>query len=114
MEEAAFGADKRVSFRSDGGLQQITLKIPPGISPGKKLRVQGRGAPGKNGGPRGDLFFRILMQRHPHFQREGDDLIIEEEVTFSQAALGAELEVQTLDGKRKVKVSSNPGWETQS
>ena len=104
MEEAAFGADKKVSFRGDGRLQQITLKIPPGISEGKKLRVGGKGAPGKTGGPRGDLFFRILMQRHPLFQREGDDLIIEKEVTFSQAALGGEVEVPTLDGKRKVKI----------
>ena len=104
LEEAAFGAEKKVSYRSDGSLEQITLKIPPGISSGKKLRVGGKGSMGKNGGPRGDLFFRIHMQPHPLFQREGDDLIIEKEVTFSQAALGAELEVPTLDGKRKVKV----------
>ncbi len=104
LEEAAFGAEQKVSYRSDGRLTGITLKIPPGISEGKKLRVQGKGAPGKNGGPRGDLFFRIHMQKHPLFQRKGDDLIIEKEVTFSQAALGAEVEVPTLDGRRRVKV----------
>ncbi len=104
LEEAAFGAEQKVSYRSDGRLTGITLKIPPGISEGKKLRVQGKGAPGKNGGPRGDLFFRIHMQKHPLFQRTGDDLIIEKEVTFSQAALGAEVEVPTLDGRRRVKV----------
>ncbi len=104
MEEAAFGAEKKVSYRSDGRPAGITLKIRPGISEGKKLRVPGKGAPGKNGGPRGDLFFRIHMQKHPLFQREGDDLIIEKEVTFSQAALGAEVEVPTLDGRRRVKV----------
>jgi curved DNA-binding protein len=104
MEEAAFGAEKKVSYRSDGRLAGITLKIRPGISEGKKLRVQGKGAAGKNGGPRGDLFFRIHMQKHPLFQREGDNLVIEKEVTFSQAALGGEVEVPTLDGKRKVKI----------
>jgi len=104
IQEAAFGAEKKVSFRRDGKLEQISLKIPPGISSGKKLRVGGRGSTGKKGGPRGDLFFKINIEPHPLFQREGDNLIIEKEVTFSQAALGAELEVPTLDGKRRVKI----------
>jgi curved DNA-binding protein len=112
MEETASGAEKKVSYRRDGGLERITLKIPPGINPGKKLRVGGKGEPGRNGGPRGDLFFRIHMQKHPFFQREGDDLIIEREVTFSQAALGAELEVPTLDGRRRVKVP--PGTQSST
>ena len=113
MEEAAFGSEKKVSYRSDGRLERITLKIPPGIDEGRKLRVGGKGAPGKDGGPRGDLFFRIHIQPHPLFQREGDDLIIEKEVTFSQAALGAELEVATLDGRRKVKVPSGTQSHTK-
>ncbi len=104
IQEAAFGAEKKVSFRRDGKPEQITLKIPPGISSGKKLRVGGRGSAGKKGGPRGDLFFRINIEPHPLFQRDGDDLIIEKEVTFSQVALGAELEVPTLDGRRRVKI----------
>jgi curved DNA-binding protein len=112
FEEAAFGAEKRVSYRRDGKLSQISLKIPPGISEGKKLRVGGKGAPGKNGGARGDLFFTIHLQSHPQFRREGDDLIIEREATFSQAVLGAELEVPTLDGKRRVKVP--PGTQSHT
>jgi curved DNA-binding protein len=112
MEEAAFGADKKVSYRRDGRLERITLKIPPGISSGKKLRVEGKGEPGKNGGPRGNLFFRINMQQHPLFQREGDDLIIEKEVSVSQAALGAEVEVPTLDGRRRVKIP--PGTQSHT
>jgi len=112
MEEAAFGAEKKVSYRSDGRLAQITLKIPPGISEGKKLRVGGKGTVGKNGGPRGDLFFKIRMQQHPFFQREGDDLVIEKKVTFSQAALGADFEVTTLDGRRRVKIP--PGTQSHT
>jgi curved DNA-binding protein len=112
MEEAASGAEKKVSYRSDGRLARITLKIPPGIREGKKLRVGGKGTPGKDGGPRGDLFFRIRMQQHPFFQREGDDLVMEKEVTFSQAALGAELEVTTLDGRRRVKIP--PGTQSHT
>ena len=104
MKEAAFGADKKISYRRDGKLERITLKIPPGISAGKKLRISGKGSTGKKGGPRGDLFFRIHIEPHSLFQRQGDDLIIEKEVTFSQAALGAELEVSTLDGRRRVKI----------
>jgi curved DNA-binding protein len=112
MEEAAIGSEKQVSYRNDGRLERITLKIPPGINEGRKLRIGGKGAPGKDGGPRGDLFFRIHIQPHPLFQREGDDLIIEKEVTFSQAALGAELEVATLDGRRKVRVP--PGTQSHT
>jgi len=113
MNEAAFGADKKVSYRRDGKLEQITLKIPPGISPGKKLRISGKGSTGKKGGPRGDLFFRILIEPHPLFQRQGDDLIIEKEVTFSQAALGAEFEVSTLDGRRRVKIPAGTQSHTK-
>jgi curved DNA-binding protein len=94
MEEAASGAEKKVSYRSDGRLARITLKIPPGISEGKKLRVGGKGTPGKDGGPKGDLFFRIRMQQHPFFQREGD------------------VEVTTLDGRRRVKIP--PGTQTHT
>jgi curved DNA-binding protein len=112
MEEAAFGADKKVSYRSDGKLEQIALKIPPGISSGKKLRISGKGWAGKRGAPRGDLFFRIHIEPHPLFQREGDDLIVEKEVNFSQAALGAEVEVPTLDGRRRVRVP--PGTQSHS
>jgi curved DNA-binding protein len=113
MEEAAFGADKKVSYRRDGKLEQIALKIPPGINSGKKLRISGKGSTGKKGGPRGDLFFRIHIEPHPLFQREGNDLIIEKEVTFSQAALGAELEVSTLDGRRRVKIPSGTQSHTK-
>lgn len=113
MEEAAFGADKKVSFRRDGRLERITLKIPPGIGAGKRLRIGGKGSTGKKGGPRGDLFFRIHIQPHSLFQREGDDLIIEKEVTFSQAALGAEVEVPTLDGGRRVKIRSGTQSHTK-
>jgi curved DNA-binding protein len=113
MEEAAFGADKKVSYRRDGKLEQITLKIPPGISSGKKLRISGKGSTGNRGGPRGDLFFRIHIEPHPLFQRQGDDLIIEKEVTFSQAALGAELEVSTLDGRRRVKIPAGTQSHTK-
>jgi curved DNA-binding protein len=112
VEEAAFGSEKKVSYRSDGRLERITLKTPPGINEGRKLRVGGKGAPGKDGGSKGDVFFRIHIQPHPLFQREEDDLIIEKEVTFSQAALGAELEVATLDGRRKVKVP--PGTQSHT
>lgn len=113
MKEAAFGADKKVSYRRDGKLEQITLKIPPGISSGKKLRISGKGSTGKKGGPRGDLFFRIHIEPHPLFQRQGDDLIIEKEVTFSQAALGAEFEVSTLDGRRRVKIPAGTQSHTK-
>jgi len=105
LEEAAFGGEKRVSFRKErGGTEEISVRIPNGISSGKKLRVAGKGVEGKNGGPPGDLYLQISVMEHPIYSRDGDDLTVEKEVSFSEAVLGTTIEVPTLDGNKKVKV----------
>ncbi|MFQ5585590.1 MAG: DnaJ C-terminal domain-containing protein [Thermodesulfobacteriota bacterium] len=106
FHDAAFGGERKVSLRKpDGGIQEVTVKIPAGINTGKRLRIPGKGSPGGAGQPAGDLYLNITVDRHPSFRREGDDLILEKEIRFTEAALGAVIECQTLDGQiKKVKV----------
>jgi curved DNA-binding protein len=104
LEEAAFGGEKKVSLPKGGKVEEIYVKIPPGIPSGKKLRVAGKGAAGRNGGPPGDLYLQISIRNHPIFIREEDDLIVEKEIAFSEAVLGTTMEVPTLEGMKKVKV----------
>jgi len=77
------------------------VTIPAGIDDGQTLRVSGQGSVGTNGGPNGDLMVDIYIKRHPIFQRDGMHVYCEVPITFSQAALGGEIEVPTLDGKVK-------------
>jgi len=104
LEEAAFGGEKKVSLPKGGKVEEIYVKIPPGIPSSKKLRVAGKGAAGRNGGPPGDLYLQISIRNHPIFIKEGDDLIVEKEIAFSEAVLGTTMEVPTLEGMKKVKV----------
>ena len=105
IEEAALGGEKRITFRKErGGTEEISVRIPKGITSGKKLRVVGKGAEGKNGGPRGDLYLQVGIMEHPVYLREGDDLTVEKEIAFSEAVLGTTVEVPTLDGVKKVRI----------
>lgn len=83
---------------------KITVRIPPGLDDGTRMRVAGQGEPGDNGAPRGDLYCDIHIKPHPFFERHGDDILCELPVTFTQAALGATLEVPGLSSKAEVKV----------
>ena len=81
------------------------VKIPAGIDDGSTLRIAGEGQPGSKGGPRGDVYLTINVLPHKLFERDGNNVWLEIPVSFTQAALGAEIEVPTLDGKVKYKVS---------
>ncbi len=104
LEEAAAGGEKRISYRKNGKIEEVSVKIPRGITSGKKFRLAGKGMDGRNGGPAGDLYLQISVKDHPIFTREGDDLIVEKEIRFSEAVLGTTLEVPTLEGMKKVRV----------
>jgi curved DNA-binding protein len=105
LEEVASGTSKQVAFRKeDGTLSKVNVKIPPGISTGKKLRIPGRGQQGVAGGPSGDLYIKISVKDHPVYKREGSDLLLDKKLSFTQAALGSTVEVTTFDGVRKVRV----------
>ena len=104
LEEAVLGGEKRISYRKNGKVEEVSVRIPKGIETGKKLRLSGKGMEGRKGGPSGDLYLQISVREHPIFIREGDDLIVEKEVNFSEAALGTTIEVPTLEGTKKVKI----------
>jgi len=78
--------------------RQVKVRIPPGVQDGQRIRLKGRGGPGRNGGPNGDLYVVTRVEPHPLFGRRGNDLTITVPITFAEAALGAEVKVPTLDG----------------
>jgi molecular chaperone DnaJ len=75
----------------------LQIKVPPGIQDGQVIRVTGEGEPGSRGGPSGDLHVLVRVKPHPLFERDGDDLLMQMPVSFTQAALGAKIQVPTLD-----------------
>lgn len=79
--------------------QKIKVKVPAGVDEGQSVRVRGAGSVGANGGPSGDLLVEIRIKRHPIFTRQDTTVLCEVPITFSQAALGAQIQVPTLDGK---------------
>jgi molecular chaperone DnaJ len=83
---------------------KIKLRIPPGVDVGSRLRSSGNGEAGFRGGPSGDLYVVLHIKAHEIFQRDGDDLLCEVPVSFIQAALGADIEVPTLESKAAVKI----------
>jgi curved DNA-binding protein len=112
LEEAASGGEKRISYRRNGRVEEVSVKIPRGIPSGKKLRLTGKGMEGRNGGPAGDLYLQVSIREHPVFGREGDDLTVEKEINFSEAVLGTTVEVPTLEGMKKVKIP--PGTQSHT
>lgn len=82
----------------------LSVKVPPGVDTGDRIRLSGEGEAGLEGGPAGDLFVQVNVLPHKIFQRDGNDLYCEVPVDFVDAALGGELEVPTLDGRVKLKV----------
>lgn len=100
---------------SGRGLRQkskpLNVKVPAGINEGEMLTMRGEGEPGTLGGPYGDLYIEIHIRPHPVFERNGYNTACEIPITFPQAALGAELEVPTIDGpyKFRIKEGTQPG-----
>ena len=80
-------------------VKTIEVDIPAGIDDGQMIKLSGQGEVGSKGGPRGDLYIVVNIRKHPLFTREGYDVYLEMPVSFSQVALGGEIEVPTLDGK---------------
>jgi molecular chaperone DnaJ len=84
--------------------QSLSVHIPPGVDNGSRLKLRGEGEAGFGGGSAGDLYVVIHVKEHPIFARQDNDVIVEVPISFPQAALGAEMDVPTLDGKVKLKV----------
>ncbi len=106
LEEAYSGASKQFSING----QTIRLNIKPGVQDGQVLKLSGKGSPGWNGGPAGDLYLTVKVAPHPTFERKGDDLYCEFPVDLYTAVLGGKTELRTLRGA--VKVDIPPGTQS--
>lgn len=84
--------------------ERIKLDIPPGVDSGFRLRVRGKGEKGRLSGPRGDLYFRLIVDSHPFYKRQGDNIIVELSVPYPIAVLGGDMVVPTPYGPEKVKI----------
>jgi DnaJ-class molecular chaperone len=104
--EAFYGRKKRIQYRNPttGATETVTVKIPRGIREGQKLRLKGKGMPGRDGGKSGDLYINIHINDHPVFERKGDDIYITKEIPFTTAVLGGKVSVQGIDRSLNVTV----------
>ncbi|MEE4277525.1 MAG: molecular chaperone DnaJ [Halieaceae bacterium] len=100
-------SDPCTTCRGQGRVEKtkkLSVKVPPGVDTGDRIRLSGEGEAGTEGGPAGDLFVQISVKQHPLFERDGKHLYCEVPITFADAALGGELEIPTLDGRVKLKI----------
>ena len=93
------GGQKRVQV-----MRKLVVKVPAGVDEGTQIRLQGEGESGTNGGPSGHLYVQIAIKPHPHFRRDGQDLLYDLPLNIAQAALGDEVEIPTLDGNETLKI----------
>lgn len=84
--------------------ERVQVKVPSGVDNGSKVRLQGKGGPGRNGGPPGDLYIVTKVHPHAYFERKGDNIYLDVPVTVTEAALGAKIRVPTVDGHATVTV----------
>jgi molecular chaperone DnaJ len=89
---------------------EISVKVPPGVKDGSRLRLKGKGNVGRKGAPAGDLFITVDIKEHETFIRKGDDILTTVPVHFTQLILGGEVSVPTLDGVEKIEVE--PGTQS--
>jgi len=105
FEEAALGADKVIHFRSpDGKEESLQVHIPAGIDSGQKIRLKGKGMPGRNGGGAGNMLLEVNVLKKPGFERKGMDIYTTVEIPFATAVLGGEAIVPTLNGRVSCKI----------
>ena len=94
--EAVLGARKRVTMPEGG---QLDLNVPEGVTDGQVLRLKGKGGPGLRGGESGDALVEVRVRPHPHFKRQGDDILLDIPITLDEAVLGGKIEVPTAAGR---------------
>ena len=105
IEEAYFGGTKKISLRAiNGKMKNFTIKIPPGIRNDEKIRLMGQGKPGEHGGKNGDLLIRINIEDNKKFRLEGCNLYTDLNLTPWEAALGARINIDSIDGQETVYV----------
>ena len=102
--DAMRGGEHRLTLGGPSGSETITVRIPPGVDTGGRLRIPGKGAPGIGGGPQGDLSVVLTVRPHRVFRREGRDLTFDLPISVVEAIRGAKVEVPTLDGRATLTV----------
>lgn len=99
LHEMASGTEKVINFTRTRVPEKLTVKVPAGALPGKRLRIPEKGRPSPTGGPPGDLYVKLKEVEHPVFKREGTDLYVDRHIRYTESALGTKVTVPTLDGK---------------
>jgi len=108
------GGEAQITLgRQSGKSQTLTVKIPPGIEDGKKIRLRGQGEPAPGGAPRGDVFLTVRVAPHPCFQRRGNQLLLKLPVTLAEAALGAKIDVPTPQGTVSLRIPPETSSRTK-
>jgi curved DNA-binding protein len=113
LEDVVTTTKKVISYQVDGRQETVSVKVPAGISTGKKLRLQGKGQRSPHGGLNGDLYIHVKVLDHPLFKRDGDDLLLTQEIRFTDALSGTEIEVPTID-KKTLKLKIPPGTQSNA
>jgi molecular chaperone DnaJ len=90
--------------------RSLSVKIPAGVDNETQIRLSGEGAPGGDGGPPGNLYVVLNIRKHEHFQRRGDDILLDLEINVAQAALGDEVVIPLVDGEEKIAIP--PGTQS--
>lgn len=114
LDEVMRGSDRTLTMQTPGGQRKsVRIRIPKGITEDQLIRVAGHGEPGTGGGPSGDLFLRVRIERHPDFQVEGHDLRYDLRLAPWEAVLGATVPVRTPHGEVKIRIprGTEPGTE---
>ncbi|MCG6537296.1 MAG: J domain-containing protein, partial [Syntrophales bacterium LBB04] len=111
--ESVSGAEEKLAQQKNDDEEEVNFKIAPGINSGKKLRLTGKGGPGLEGGPSGDLYINISIIPHPIFARDGNDIYIDKVINFSQAVLGTSIDVPTIEGAMK-RIKIPPGTQNNT
>lgn len=112
LREAFTGTSRTLTLPdARGHSRQIEVRIPAGVRDGERLRVKGKGEPGRGGGPTGDLFFHVHIAPHPVFHRNGSDIVVTLPVWPWETVLGTDVQVPTLSGPVRLKIP--PGSQSQ-
>jgi curved DNA-binding protein len=104
FQEAALGTQRQIIIELNGNKVETTFKVPAGSKDGSSLRLTGKGQPGINGGPYGDLYLKIRVNNHPHFRREGDNIVVDKEISPTEALLGINVLISTLIDSKNITI----------